>query len=291
VIKLRYPGVEDAVDADLTQLRRVLSLSRLFPLDGPAMDRLMEEVRQRFRDETDYVTELGHLQYMREHAVTSGIVYPAPVEALCGPGVLVLSEEPGADLDTARHWPQAQRDALARVLSRWLVHQVFVARAVHADPHPGNFAFRDDGRVVVYDFGCVKRVPAPVVQRVRQLIGAFARRDWPQVHQALDDLGGFAGAVPLEAIEPLYKDLDRLLVRPLTASGGFDFRDADFIPALRAAGRAHLGLSLKFKPVTDLVFVMRALSGHYWLLRALGAQVDVRSLLLAVALEVPDGGP
>src|SRR5690606_24887571 len=50
VIKLRYPGVEKAVDADLTQLRRLIAMSKLLPVDDTAMDRLMAEVRERFRD-------------------------------------------------------------------------------------------------------------------------------------------------------------------------------------------------------------------------------------------------
>ena len=54
VLKLRYPGVSEAVDADLVQLRRLIGLSKLLPIDGPDLDQLMEEVRARFRDETDY---------------------------------------------------------------------------------------------------------------------------------------------------------------------------------------------------------------------------------------------
>ena len=48
VVKVRYPGVREAVDADLTQLRRLISASKLLPIDDAAMDRLMAEVRERF---------------------------------------------------------------------------------------------------------------------------------------------------------------------------------------------------------------------------------------------------
>lgn len=288
VVKVRYPGVELAVDADLTQLRRLIGMSKLLPLDGPAMDRLMDEVRLRFRDETDYTTELAYLEHLRVHAALPNIVYPQPVTELCGPGVLVLSEESGVPLAVARTWPQALRDQIGRTLMHWLVHQLFVAQAVHADPHPGNFAFRDNGDVVVYDYGCVKRVPDAVREDVRAVIASIARRDWISAHAAQDRLGGIADGTRYEDVEPMYRDLDRLLVDPLSNPDGFDFSDPTFIEALRERARAHLGLTFRFKPVTDLVFVVRALSGHYWLLRALGARVDLNAVLAEYDLRLRD---
>ncbi|TDU28661.1 putative unusual protein kinase regulating ubiquinone biosynthesis (AarF/ABC1/UbiB family) [Panacagrimonas perspica] len=280
VVKVRYPGVERAVDADLTQLRRLIGMSKLLPVDDSAMDKLMGEVRARFRDETDYGTELVHLRLLRADAALPGIVYPEPLESLCGPGVLVLSEEPGVSLEMARTWSQQRRDALALTLCRWLAHQLFVAHAVHADPHPGNFAFREEtGEIVVYDFGCVKRVPPAVVADVREIIDAFSERNWPRTHAALDRLGGLADKTPLKLIEPLYRDIERLMTQPLANPDGFDFSDPAFIPALRDNARAHLGLTFKFKPVTDMVFVLRAVSGLYWLMRGLGARVDLNAVL------------
>ncbi|MEY3983220.1 MAG: hypothetical protein RL160_777, partial [Bacteroidota bacterium] len=37
--------------------------------------------------------------------------------------------------------------------------QLHQLRAIHADPHPGNFLFNQDGTTGVIDFGCVKEVP------------------------------------------------------------------------------------------------------------------------------------
>ena len=279
VVKVRYPGVEQAVDADLTQLRRLIGMSKLLPVDDSAMDKLMDEVRARFRDETDYATELAHLKLLRAQAQVPGIVYPEPVESLCGPGVLVLSEEPGVSLEVARTWPQERRNAIATTLVRWLAHQLFVTNAVHADPHPGNFAFRDSGEIVVYDFGCVKRVPPAVVADVRVLLDAFGEGNWPLTHATLDRLGGLADNVPLKLIQPLYRDIDRLMTQPLADPAGFDFSDPNFVTALRSNAREHLGLTFRFKPVTDMVFVLRAVSGLYWLMRGLGARVDINAVL------------
>lgn len=279
VIKVRYPGVVDAVDADVTQLRRLIGLSKLLPVDSASIDTLMAEVRARFREETDYAAELGHLKHLRKHAKLPGIVYPKPVEALCADGILVLSEEAGAALETARDWPQPVRDALGLALARWALHQMFVALAVHADPHPGNFAFRKTGELVVYDFGCVKRLSRPVADRVVALLNAAHEGRWDDLHGHLTALGGISEGVTTEQLTAFYRELAELILGRLAAADRFDFGDASFITGIRGAIKRNLGLSFKFRPVSDLLFVLRALSGHYWILRALRARVPVIAIL------------
>lgn len=281
VVKVRYPGVREAVDADLSQLRRLITASKLLPVDDAAMDRLMAEVRERFKEETDYAAELAHLQHLRAEAALPHIVYATPHPALCTDGILVLSEEPGESLDVAATWSPELRNAIGQTLCEWIAHSFFTARAVHADPHPGNFAVRADGRVVVYDMGCVKRVPLPVVDSVRALLHAAIAEDWQGLHEALIALGGVSPTASLDKVQPLYADFTHLTITRLLAVEAFDFADASFIEDLRAAGRRHLLHALKFHPVSDLIFVMRALSGHYWILRSLKAQLPIRALLAA----------
>ncbi|GAC1626171.1 MAG: AarF/ABC1/UbiB kinase family protein [Nevskia sp.] len=279
VIKLRYPGVGEAVDSDLAQLRRLIGLSKLLPLDNAAMDRLMAEVRERFREETDYAAELAHLQYLRVQASRPGLVFPTPIESLCTDGILVMSEEAGEPLEVAKGWPQDIRDAIGETLCRWVTHGLFVANAVHADPHPGNFAFREDGTVVVYDFGCVKRVPPAVAERVKTVLNTAARHDWRGLHEAQIELDGIADGAQLDELIPLYSELEALITGRLAQRARFDFSDESFITDIRAAIRRHLEHSFKFRPVSDLIFVVRALSGLYWNARALGARVPVAAIL------------
>lgn len=279
VVKLRYPGVREAVDADLTQLRRLISASKLLPLDDAAMDRLMAEVRERFKEETDYAAELAHLEHLREQGRVAHIVYATPYPALCTDGILVLSEERGEPLETAAEWPAPLRNAIALTLCQWIAHGMFEARAVHADPHPGNFAFRDNGDVVVYDMGCVKRVPKPVVQQVRLLLLAAIGHDWQGLHTALIALKGVKPELPLAEVQTLYEDFTRSIIDRLMAEASFDFSQPDFIDEIRRVARKHLLLSFKFQPVSDLIFVMRALSGLYWMLRSLKAVVPVTQVL------------
>lgn len=286
VIKLRYPGVEQAVDSDVEQLRRIIGLSKLLPVDAAAIDTVMDEVRDRFREETDYRAELAHLKYLRKHAKVAGIVYPKPVESLCAEGILVLSEESGVTLEQTRTWPQSLRNALGLALCRWVAEQMFAALAVHADPHPGNFAFRDTGEVVIYDFGCVKRLTPLTVERVILLLNAAHDGRWQALHEQLTALGGISEGVGADQLMDFYAELARLILGRLAEAGHFDFGDGRFIDDIRGAIRRNLGLSFKFRPVSELLFVLRALSGLYWTLRALQAQVAVIDVLAGHGIDL-----
>ncbi len=281
VVKIRYPDIEHAVDSDIKQLRRLISASKLLPLDNAALNRLMEEVRQRFNEETNYRTEHEHLLHLRRHGQVDGIVYPTPVASLCADGVLVMTEEVGEPLSMAKCWPQETRDRIGTTLCRWITHEMFIAHAVHADPHPGNFAFRPDGSVVVYDFGCVKQVPAPIVEGVRRVLRAAWRTDWQELHDAELALQGVGEKVRLTEVIPVYNDFADLTLRRLCTDTLFNYGDPCFIDDLRAAARRHYRHAFTFKPVSDLIFVMRAVSGTYWLLRTLGAQVPMGQVLAA----------
>lgn len=54
---------------------------------------------------------------------------------------------------------QAIRNQIGQAMWDFYDKQVHGLRAVHADPHPGNFLMRKDGTLGVIDFGCVKEIP------------------------------------------------------------------------------------------------------------------------------------
>ncbi|MGA5989113.1 AarF/UbiB family protein, partial [Escherichia coli] len=61
-------------------------------------------------------------------------------------------------------WPQDVRNQLGRRLVRALGQEIFYLKRFHCDPHPGNFAFREDGHVIVYDYGGVKTLNTEIIE-------------------------------------------------------------------------------------------------------------------------------
>lgn len=288
VIKIRYPGVAEAVDEDVDTLGRLLRMGRLLKIDGPALDALLAEVRGRLREETDYRQELDNLQRLRTVAAHPRVCYPEADAALCTAAVLVTRYAPAGSLAEARAYPQAVRDALGTTLLDWALLQALDGGSMHADPHPGNFGFHPDGRLTVYDYGCVKHLSAGWRERLQSALGAARQADYPALHEALHAMGALrrefdAVAVRRQALTeltPLYAALRDAVLVPLLAASAYDFQDGRVIEDTRALVRQEMRRLLSdFRPIPELAFIGRAFSGHYWILRGLGARVPVAALL------------
>jgi predicted unusual protein kinase regulating ubiquinone biosynthesis (AarF/ABC1/UbiB family) len=292
VIKIRYPGVAEAVDEDIAALGRLLRMGRLLKIDAAALDALLEELRARLREETDYRRELANLECLRALAPHPRVRYPEADPALCTAAVLVTRHCPADALEVARAYPQATRDALGTTLLDWALLQALEVGVVHADPHPGNFGFHADGSLTVYDYGCVKHLAAVWPARLRAALGAAQRNDLPALQEALHALGALhpdlddatARQAALAQAAPLYDGLREAVLRPLLAVPAYDFSDGRIIDDTRALVRREMRRLLgEFRPIPELAFVGRAFSGYYWMLRGLGARVPVADLLASAA--------
>ena len=291
-IKIQYEGVAAAVDADVRNLGRMLKLAGVLPIDGDSLDALLVEVRERMREEVDYALERRHIEQFRALPDIEGIVYPTPVPALCTQRVLVMEYAAGRPLATAGELPQATRDRIGEQFVDWIVAQIFDHGLLHADPHPGNFRVADDGTLTVLDFGCVKRIRPNEQRLMAQIVAAALARDWPRIHALLGEIGSLSrpDREMTEAMQRVYAAHARVFLEHLLAEPHFDFKDPALIPEARAVIREALPQWRAFKPVPELAFVARSLSGGYWMLRSLSARVDLKSRFEAIAAraETPD---
>ncbi len=284
-VKVRYPGVAAAMDADINNLGRMLRMAGILPFDGASLRALLEEVRERMAEEMDYQREREYLQIFAELPNRDGIIVPNVVNELCGLSVVVTEFVSGSNIEVAQSWPQSVRDRIGERYVDWMVEQIFDHGIVHADPHPGNYSFREDGSIVVFDFGCVKRTRVTDQRLIAAQVRAVVERDIAALHQALGEMGSLAqpSRPPSAGLARAYKESTEFLHERMIIEPPFDFADPSFITDARAIARRALPVWGQFKPVPDLAFVARALSGGYWLLRRLEAQVDLSERILELA--------
>ena len=284
-VKVRYPGVAAAMDADINNLGRMLRMAGILPFDGASLKAVLVEVRERMAEEMDYQREREHLEIFAGLPNRDGIIVPDVVTELCSPSVVVTEFVSGSGIEVAQRWPQAVRDRIGERYVDWMVAQIFDHGIVHADPHPGNYSFREDGSIVVFDFGCVKRVKGKDQRLIAEQVRAVVERNMAALHQSLGEMGSLAkpGRQPSAGLERAYTESTEFLHERMIVEPPFDFADPSFITDARAIARRALPVWGQFKPVPDLAFVARSLSGGYWLLRRLEAQVDLRERIVEIA--------
>lgn len=280
-VKVRHPGVEDAFRADFraASFGRAFATMAGFSAVGPVLD----EARQTFLAECDYALEAEHQRRFAElFAGDPEIVVPPVVDALSTRDVLVTRWIPGRSFEDflAADPSPARRNAVGAALYRFWVGTLYREGLFHADPHPGNFAFLPDGRVVIYDYGCVRRFPPELRRGLAALAAATRADDTTAMAAAVEALGGRA---------PTRLDGLRRLLRgffaPLLVAGPRRIAPDEGAAArvVMSDKRAILGLELPPR----MLFLFRLRFGLYAILARLGAEVDWAGLEADWASTVP----
>jgi predicted unusual protein kinase regulating ubiquinone biosynthesis (AarF/ABC1/UbiB family) len=152
----------------------------------------IHEARDAMLEECDFLLEADRQQtFFRLFARDETIRVPEVEREWCGPSVLTTRWLAGQTLEQflASNPSQAQRDRAGIALFRFYVGTLYRHGLFHADPHPGNYAFQENGRVVVYDFGCVRKFDRPTVAAFAALVSAVRADDTPGMRSALIALG------------------------------------------------------------------------------------------------------
>ena len=262
VVKVQYPGVDEACESDLKQVRLALRLMGVLKVDRKLQDQLFKEIQESLDNELNYEIEAQNLEVARtfHQSLDSKIIIPQVYKDYSSRHVLTLSLEQGESIETASTWSQATRNELGRRLFRAIGQEIFYLKRFHCDPHPGNFAFREDGTVIIYDYGGVKTLSTATVQHFKQLIQAAREGNIVEIEQQLDTLHAISaqGKFPTE----LYQQWLEVLLRPLTTL--YDFAEN----SAHHDGMELIKPSLKywdvFKPSPETLMVNRTVSGHYW---------------------------
>lgn len=281
VVKVQYPGVDGAIDSDLSQVRMALRMGGVIRMPRDMVDAMFEELRKRLHEELDYCNEADNVRRFRAfHEDQEWIVVPDVVGERSAKRVLTLTYEPGLSLQEIERggYTQELRDTLGLRVAQMIVDQLFDLNWIHGDPNPANFAFREDGRIVVYDFGCVKELHEHTVDGVRDLIAGARDMDYPKMDQALIDLGPLRPeGAPLEP--RYYKRWLDAMAGPLYVDGPFDFGGATMGEDLVKLMPSTMKRMHRFQPAPELAILDREVAGLYDIAKAIGAHIDLKALL------------
>jgi predicted unusual protein kinase regulating ubiquinone biosynthesis (AarF/ABC1/UbiB family) len=195
-VKIQYPGVADAIQADLKNSELLATFLGL--MFGLSPRKVSFDVRGAGREMTARITE--ELDYRREAAnqtefadIYRGhpfIHVPDVVAELCTDRVLTQELVRGKSWSDALTSGQELRDQWGEAIWRFVYATNHRFRVFNADPHPGNYLFHDDGSVSFLDFGCVKRFGREQSEMMNAIGRACLRDDVLGTWQASVE-GGF----------------------------------------------------------------------------------------------------
>ncbi|GJG85704.1 hypothetical protein tb265_08850 [Gemmatimonadetes bacterium T265] len=213
VVKVLRPGVERTVPRDLALAGRLLGAAERRWGRTAAGGHLrgvraaVDEFARRVGEEMDFRHEAANAVEMRERfAGREGVAIPAVWPDLVRERVLVLEYMPGTRIDRLQDRVAAgtlDAPALVRRVIALYMRMMLVDGFFHADPHPGNLLVRDDGTLVVLDFGMVVRVAKPLRRTLARAAFAGIRRDAPGIVDGFYTLGLFESGADRATAEEL----------------------------------------------------------------------------------------
>lgn len=262
VVKVQYPGVDQACESDLKQVRLALRLMGVLKIDKKLQDQLFKEIQDSLSAELNYEIEAQNLEVFKtfHEKLDQQVIIPTVYKDYSSRRVLTLSYEKGESIETASTWSVETRNQIGRRIVRALGQEIFFLRRFHCDPHPGNFAFREDGSIIIYDYGSVKTLSPEIVQHFKSLVNAARQENIAQVEDLLVELKALAEKEKFP--DELYSQWIEILLRPLSTH--YDFAEN----SSHHDGMRLVKKSLKywdvFKPSPDTLMVNRTVSGHYW---------------------------
>ncbi len=289
-VKVQYPNVRESIESDLRVAagvaQRIVGRGSLAPY--------IEELREHLWEETDYEQEGKYIEFFAEQYQDERIITPRWVPELTTRTVLTMTFVEGLHLDAFldTNPSQERRDHFAQRLFDFATEQVAADNlTVHADAHPGNFLFRDDGKIGVLDFGCIKTFPRSFRDDLVRLFRARLADDEDALlrqYRALDLIRDHHDDDQREYLLELLDDFASVILAPFRHDV-YDFGDSQILDGFRELLPKVTGREA-FKhrePVGSphFVFVNRLVAGLLSILTRLEARVDVRrgrGLLLGV---------
>jgi ubiquinone biosynthesis protein len=221
-IKIQRPGIDLIIDQDIALIKGLADLASRSAL-GQDYDlkALAEEFTTALRDELDFFKEASYTDQLRRNMANSSwfdptqLVIPEIYWDLTTENLLVMEWLDGVPLLTAKVPDESQngstvppRRVLTTILFRAFFQQIYIDGFFHADPHPGNLFYLNDGRVALLDCGMIGRLDPNTQRILTEMLLAIVDLDAQRCVQLTLQLAESSRGVNLARLE---NDYDRLL--------------------------------------------------------------------------------
>jgi predicted unusual protein kinase regulating ubiquinone biosynthesis (AarF/ABC1/UbiB family) len=273
-LKIQRPGIESTIEQDIALIRSLADLvSRTRVGQYYDLKSLAEEFASALRDELNFSREAEYTDQLRRNLSGSRwfkpdrLVVPEIYWDLTTEKLLVMEWLNGRPLLTVEFNGvgfdgngKAESEAIVSLLIRAFFQQIYIDGFFHADPHPGNLFYLDDGRVALLDCGMIGRLDPRTQQILTEMLLAIVNLDAQRCAQLTLQL-----AEPMEPVNMarLEADYDRLLRRYYSLNlSQINFSQL-FYEVLQRARENHLkvpgNMGLYAKTLANLEGVARTL--------------------------------
>lgn len=192
-IKIQRPNIECIIQLDFKAMAIVIWFAKRFTSFKKQIDfdLLMREMVDVIGAELNFLQEMKNGESFAERfANTEGLQFPVYHEAYSTRRVLVMDWIEGSRVTDLAFLTEHQidRKQLAERVFYVFLEQVLEGGQFHADPHSGNILVKEDGTIVLIDFGMVGQISATQTKSVTKMVEGILFQNYDQVIDSLEEL-------------------------------------------------------------------------------------------------------
>ena len=277
-VKIQYPGVGDSISSDLKMVKPFAF--RLLGMSQKELEVYMSEVEERLLEETDYDLEIKRsIEFSEACKNIPNLIFPTYFPDLSSKRIITMDWLEGLHMKEFLKTNPTQEicNQVGQALWDFYNFQQHELRAVHADPHPGNFLITPDGKLGVIDFGCIKEMPADFYEPFFSMTSTNMLQDKIKTISTFRELEMIRkddSPAQIEFFYQVYKEMIELFALPYM-SQTFDFSKKEYFDNLYNYGEriARMPEFKQARGVKHFIYVNRTNFGLYNMLHELGAMV------------------
>ncbi|WP_413198547.1 ABC1 kinase family protein [Nostoc piscinale] len=223
-LKVQRPGIDTTIAQDIALIQGIADLvARTDFGQTYEIKSIAEEFTKALEAELDFTREAGFTDQLRRNLAKGRWFDPQQIVVaeihwhLTSEKLLVMEWLDGVPLLSAKLTSgnngkdiATQRKDITTLLFRAFFQQLYLDGFFHADPHPGNLFYLQDGRVAILDCGMVGRLDPRTQQILTEMLLAIVDLDAGRCAQLTLQLSDSAQPVIVARLE---SDYDRMLRR------------------------------------------------------------------------------
>jgi len=256
VFKVQRPNLKELFIIDLGIMQQIAGLLQKNKnwSRGRNWVEIAKECRKVLMKERDFNCEAQYAARFRQQFLDDeNVEVPEVIWDMSSEKVLCLSYLEGTKISDLEKLQSQEIDLpkIAEIGAISYLKQLVNYGFFHADPHPGNLAVSNEGKLIFYDFGMMGNISNNLQTRLGGMVKAAALRDASSLVSQLQQAGLISRDIDVGPVRRLVRLMLKEALTPPFSPNIIEKLSGDLY---------ELVYETPFQLPVDLIFVMRALS-------------------------------
>jgi predicted unusual protein kinase regulating ubiquinone biosynthesis (AarF/ABC1/UbiB family) len=195
-VKVNRYNIDNILKRDLIIIKKLLNMFKRF-MDNYlyiSISNVLSDFSARIYDETNYLVEAENIKRIKNNIKKYDIIIPEVLFA--SKQVIILTYIGGTKVTDVKKLKEKKIDLpkLAHNIDLTFIRMLLRNDIFHADPHPGNIAVSDEGKIILYDFGMVGKLDDDTRFRLLKLYDGLINKDPDTIMDSLLELNALSPA-------------------------------------------------------------------------------------------------